>query len=177
MRYLPPRSGARRSEIDDPPPPHIVDGAERPGRCLEHHRPLGQFDDTHEIDGVRVGRQEQRLGIHQVGEHEDFVVLHPYAEKAVADGGWAHGLEGVHEHAKRVREVEIVVNLVHVRRTRRTVPELERADARLDLVGRRDLRRNTSGRLGVRGLSRAGDSAGTIAGRSRRGKTTMGQGP
>jgi hypothetical protein len=47
-----------------------------------------------------------------------------------------------------VREVEVVVDLVESCLARRTVLEVERADARLDLVGRCDRRRDCA-----RGLS------------------------
>ena len=78
--------GSRRTEIGDPAPPGVVDRAERLGRRLEHHRPLGEIEDAHEIDGVRIGRQEQRLRIHQFGEDQDLVILDPNVEKALA--GW-----------------------------------------------------------------------------------------
>ena len=47
-------------------------------------------------------------------------------------------MKGVRECALRVREVEVVVDLVEGRLARRAVLELEGADAGLDLVGRRD---------------------------------------
>ena len=59
----------------------------------------------------------------------------------------ADGLKGVRERALRVREVEIVVDLVKCGLARRAVLEVERADAGLDFGGRRDGIQRILGRL------------------------------
>ena len=69
--------GTGHSDVDDPAEPVVVDGAEKLGRRLQDHGALGEIEDAHDVDRVRVGRQEQRLGIHQLGEDEDLVVLDP----------------------------------------------------------------------------------------------------
>ena len=62
----------------------------------------------------------------------------PMLEQALADGVDADALHGVHERLEGVREVQVVVDLVERRLARRAVLEVERADARLDLVRRGD---------------------------------------
>jgi hypothetical protein len=58
-----------------------------------------------------IGRQEQRLGIHQLGEDKDFVVLDPGAQKALVEGADADPLKGVHKRLVGVREVQVVIDL------------------------------------------------------------------
>ena len=53
-----------------------------------------------EVDGVGVGGEEQRLGIHQLGEDDDLVVLDADVEQALADRVDVHALQGVHERAR-----------------------------------------------------------------------------
>jgi hypothetical protein len=89
--------GSGQAEISHPAPPEIVEGAQRLGRRLDHHRSLREVDPAQKIHGIGVGRQEERLSIHQFGEDEDFVVLDPDVEKALAAGGHVHTLVGVHE--------------------------------------------------------------------------------
>ena len=84
------------------------------------------------VDCVGVGRQEQRLGIHQFGEDEDLVVLDADALHALAEGVDADAPQVVHERAIRVGEVEVVVDLVGGRLARHAVLEFERAEAALD---------------------------------------------
>ena len=136
-----------RAEVGDPTPPHIVDGAERLGRRLEHHGTLAEIDDADEIHGIRIRRQEQRFCVHQLGEHEHLVVLHADIEKALANGSRVHALHRVHEGFESVREVQVVVDLGEGLLARHAVPEEERADTAIDFVGRRDRRGNCGGGL------------------------------
>ena len=138
----------RQTDIDDPAEPVVIDRAKRLGWHLEHHGTLGQVEHAHGIDGVRIGRQEQRLGIHQLGEDKDFVILDPGAQKALVEGAYADPLKGVHERLERVREVQVVIDLGDGVLARHAVLEVERADARLDFVRRGDRRRDCGGRLG-----------------------------
>ena len=140
--------GPGQADVGDPAEPVVVDGAEKPGWHLQHHGPLGQIEDAEGIDGVRVGRQEQRLGVHQVGEDDDLVILDAGAQKAFVDGVDADALHRVHERPERVREVQVVVDLVQCVLARRAVLEFEHAESRLDLVGRGDRGRDCAGRLG-----------------------------
>ena len=55
--------------------------------------------------GVDVGGEEQRLGIHQLGEDEDFVVLDAGFESASACGDQADALHCVDERIVSEREV------------------------------------------------------------------------
>ena len=88
--------------------------------------------------GVGVGGEEQRLGIHQLGEDEDFVVLDAGVEKTSACGDDADALHRVDERVVGVREVDLVVGFFQRGFARRAVLEVERADDRIDLVGRGD---------------------------------------
>jgi len=142
--------GAGLAEVDHPAPPHVIDRAERFRRRLQHHRPLGQADDGEEIDRVRVGGQEEGLGIHQGRKDHDFIVLHPDAQRALVGGGHVHALERVHERFEGMGEVQMVVNLLHRLRGGHAVLELEHANGRLDFVRRGD----RCGRLRERGQCR-----------------------
>ncbi len=65
----------RQPDVDDPAEPVVIDGTKRLRWHLQHHGTLGQVQHAHGIDGVRIGRQEERLGVHQFGEDKDFVIL------------------------------------------------------------------------------------------------------
>ena len=136
---------ARQAKIDDPAEPHVVQSPQHLGRHLEHHGPFGDVDEAQEVHGVGVGGEEQRLGIHQLGEDEDFVVLDAGVEKASASGDQADTLHRVDERVVGVREVDVVVGLFQRGLARRAVLEFERADARLDFVRRGDRRRDLGG--------------------------------
>ena len=66
--------GTGQTEVGDPLEPHVVDHAKREWRCLNDDRSLGDVQIDPEIDGVRIGRQEQGLRIHQLGEDQGRVV-------------------------------------------------------------------------------------------------------
>ena len=82
--------------------PGVVDAAEKPGGHLQHQGPFAEVEHGHDVHRVRVRREEQRLGIHQFGEHDDLVVLDADIEKALAHGGQADALHGVHERLEGV---------------------------------------------------------------------------
>ena len=136
--------GAGEPDVDDPAEPHVVDGADPHGGLLDHHRALRQIHDAEVIDRIGVGREEQRLRIHQFGVNGDRVVLRADAEKALADRIGGCAAVAVEERVEAAGEIQRVVDLVDGFGARRTVLELKRADARLDLVGgdedRRDCR-------------------------------------
>ena len=64
---------------------------------------------------MSVRRQHQRLGIQELGPVDDFIVLDADGMEALADGVDADALQRVHEGAERVREVEVIVDLVQGR--------------------------------------------------------------
>ena len=70
------------------------------------------------------------------------MLMHALAQRVDADAA-----QVVHERAVGVGEVEVVVEFLGGRLARHAVLELERADARLDLVRRGDRRRDCGGRL------------------------------
>ncbi len=137
--------GARQPEVGDPAEPHVVDGAEDPGRRpegghVDHHRAVGQVDEADEVEGVAVGGQEQRGRVHQRGEEEDVVVLDPDGVEPCSHRGHGRPRERPVERIDAVHEVEVVVQQVSGRRRRGTVVELQRPEATLDLVRCRDRR-------------------------------------
>ena len=83
-------------------------------RRLQHHGALGEIERADDVDRVGIGGQPQRLGIHQLGVDDDLVVLDADALQALADRVDADALKGVGERALRVREVDVVVDLVQV---------------------------------------------------------------
>jgi len=103
---------------------------------------LREVEEAENVDRVGIGCQKQRLGIHQFGEDEDLIVLDADAQETLAECMDADALQGVREHTKRMREVDVLVDLVQGRLAGRSVLELERADARLDLVRRGERRRD-----------------------------------
>ena len=117
-------------------------------RRLQHHGALGEIERADDVDRVGIGGQPQRLGIHQLGVDDGLVVLDADALQALADRVDADALKGVGERALRVREVDVVVDLVQGRLARCAVLEIERADAGFDFVRRGDRRRDCRRRLG-----------------------------
>ena len=79
-----PAVGPRRADVDHPAEPGILHRAEKLGRRLQHHWSLAEIEEAHDVDRVGVRGQEQRLGIHQLFENDDLVVLHPDAHHALA---------------------------------------------------------------------------------------------
>jgi hypothetical protein len=147
--------GSGNAGVGHPAKPGVVDAAEHPGRHFHHHWPLAEVEHRHDVHRVRVRRQEQRLGVHQLGEHDDLVVLDAGVHKTLAQGLDADALQRVSERAERVREVEVVVDLLDRRLARHAVLELQRADPCLDPVRRDERWRDWWGRLGY-GLTSAG---------------------
>ena len=94
--------GTGQTEVGYPLEPHVVDYAKREWRCLDDDRSLGDVEIDKEIDGVRIGRQEQGLGIHQLGEDQDRVVRHAGILDALEDGRHRSALVGVHERLDAV---------------------------------------------------------------------------
>ncbi len=92
----------RQAEVDDPPPPHIVDHSECLRRRLDDHRARREIDDAEEVDRVGVRGQEHRLRPHQLREDQDRVVLHADVVEAPPD-------------RVRRRSTEAVEVCVHVR--------------------------------------------------------------
>ncbi len=138
---------ARRAKVDDPAPPEIIERAKRLGRRLEHHRTVTQVEEADEIDCVGVRRKEERLGIHQLGEHDDLVVLDPDGGVRLSNGGHVHALEGIHKRLEGMCEVQVVVDFVQGLLARHAVLELHRADSRLYFVRRGNRRRDVRGFL------------------------------
>ena len=124
-----PRSGPGRPKSVTQLEPHVVDHAERQRRRLDDHRPLGDVQVDPEIDGVRIGGQEQRLRIHQLREDEGRVVRDAGILEALEDGRHRSALVGVHERLDAVHQVEVVVGLRHGLLARRAVLVFQRADA------------------------------------------------
>ena len=134
--------GTGQTEVGDPLEPHVVDHAEREWRCLNDDRSLGDVQIDPEIDGVRIGRQEQGLRIHQLREDQGRVVRDAGILQALEDGRHRSALVGVHERLDAVHQVEVVVGLGHGLFARCAVLVLQRADADLDFVRRGDRRRD-----------------------------------
>ena len=134
---------ARQAEVGDPPEPHIVDRAQDPRRRaerghVEHHRPGAQVGEAEEVDRVAVPGQEQRRRVHQLREQQDLVVLHPDREEPLADGRQRRAGERVDERLHPVHEVQVVIQQLRRRLGRRPVAELQRPQAALHPVRRRD---------------------------------------
>jgi hypothetical protein len=55
------------------------------GGCSMTIWPLAEINNTEVVDGVSVGREEERLAIHQLGEVDDAIVLSPDALEALSD--------------------------------------------------------------------------------------------
>lgn len=85
-----------------------------------------------------IGREEQRLGVHQLGEDDDRVVLSTETLEALAERRGRGGREGVHVGVHPVEEAEVVVELLQGLGAGRSVGELQAAQAGLDAVGRGD---------------------------------------
>ena len=128
--------GTGQPKVGDPLEPHVVDHAKREWRRLNDDRSLADVQIDKEIDGVRIGRQEQRLGIHQFGEDEGRVVGDAGLLDALEDGRHRSALVGVHERLDAVHQVKEVVGLGHRVFARCAVLVFKRADAALDLVRR-----------------------------------------
>ena len=129
--------GTWASDVDDPGEPHVVDRADRVGRLLDHHRPVGEVDGRQVVDRVGVGGQEQRARVHQLGEDDDAVRPGDLLEALVKRVGRG-AAEAVVVDVERAGEVERVIDRMRGLGARHAVLELERADARLDAVGRRE---------------------------------------
>ena len=140
--------GTGQTEVRYPLEPHVVDHAEREWRRLNDDRSLGDVQIDKEIDGVRIGRQEQGLGVHQLGEDQDRVVRNAGFLAALEDGRHGSALVGIHERLDAVHQVEVVVDLRNSLFAWCAVLELERAETRLQPVGRGDRRRDRRGGLG-----------------------------
>ena len=130
--------GTGRTDVGHPVVPAIVDQAKKFRRHLHDHRPLGEFEDAEGVDRVCVGHQQHCLGIHQLGEEENLVILHSGIEKAPVYCMKVDALHGVHECVEGMGEVQVIIDLVECLLARHAVREFERADSGLDLVGRRD---------------------------------------
>ena len=164
----------RPAEVDDPAEPHVVERAERTGGCFHDHRSVREIDEAEIIDRVRIGRQEQRIGIHQFREQKDLVVLDARRLEAFEHRLHADALEGVGKGAERVSEIEIVVGRSRRFRARCAVLEMECPDTRLDTVGCGDRLRHLCQRLaelGGREHKRNGGAGGKATG----GKATGGK--
>jgi hypothetical protein len=59
-----------------------------------------------------IGREEQRLGVHQLGEDDDRVVLSTETLEALAERRGRGGREGVQVGVHPVEEAEVVVELL-----------------------------------------------------------------
>src|SRR5271157_4678079 len=103
---------AWQAEVDDPAKPHVVEGAERQRRRLDHHRPLAEVDETDEIGSVGIGREEKRFRIHQLREDDDRVVLNARVNKALARSYQGGAPKSVQKRLGGMHEVEIVIDLL-----------------------------------------------------------------
>ena len=128
------RTGA--ADVDDPGKPHVVDGPDRVGRLFDHHRTVRQVDPAEVVHRVGVCGQIERTGVHQLGEDDDVVVLGADAGGALQERQRRGAAKTVVVDVQRVAEVERVGHLTRRLGARRAVLEVERADRRLDAVGR-----------------------------------------
>jgi hypothetical protein len=106
-------------------------------RRLEDHRPCRQVDEADEVHGVCVRGQEDRLRVHQLGEHQDLVVLYADLQEPLADGPDGRELESVQECVDSAHERQVVEQRLGRLGSRGAVAERERSQARLDAIGRR----------------------------------------
>ena len=107
-----PAVGPRRAEVDHPAEPGVLHSAEKLGRSLQHHWSLAEIEGAHHVDRVGIRGQEQRLGIHQLFENDDLVVLDANAFQTLAEALDADATQIVHERAVGVGEVEVVVEFL-----------------------------------------------------------------
>ena len=141
-----------QADIRDPAEPHVVDRPQdrarrRHRRNVEHHRAGREVDERPEVDRVRVRRQEQRRRIHQLGVHQELVVLDPDAEEPAPDRDQRRPPDAVQVRLDGPHEIEVVVEPLGRIRRRCAVIELERPEpAALHRVRCCDRGRSTNGR-------------------------------
>ena len=134
----------------------VVEDAQDAGRHLQHHRPVLDVDDPPGIDHDRVRGQEQRAGVRQaLGDAEGLVRREAAFDEAPSQALDIGRRNAQHEGFHAANEVEVVVDLPDGFGVGEAVVKLQRPDARLHRVGRRDRRRNLRcvfrGRLRLRG--------------------------
>ncbi|MCY1508156.1 hypothetical protein D9M68_424570 [compost metagenome] len=152
--------GTGEPDIDDPAKPHVVDRAYPHRRLLDHGRPLRQIHDAEIVDGIGIGREEQRLRIHQFRAKGDRVVLCADAEKTLADRIGRCAAIAVEERVKGASEIKRVINLVDGVCTRRAILEIERTDARLYFIRGNQNRWDFGRRLAKSWISAVDDGCG-----------------
>ena len=97
--------------------------------------PSRQVEERPEVDGVGVRGQEQRPGVHQLGEDQHVAVLDAGVQEPLPDGVERHPLDGVHERLDAVQVVQVVAQLRRGLTRRVAVGELQGPDPGLHLDG------------------------------------------
>ena len=127
-----------QAEVADPAEPDVVEEAQSVGRCLEHQWSLRQVVKGPEVDGVGVRGQEQRPGIHQLGEDQHVAIRDAGVLEPLPDGEHGHPLDGVHERLDAVQVVQVVTQRLRGLTRRVAVGELQRPDPGLHARRGRD---------------------------------------
>jgi hypothetical protein len=97
-----------------------------------------EINNADEVDRVGVRSQEQRLGVHQLREHEDLVVVHARLVETLAERVRRGTRKPVEVHVQGVHEVEVVVHRLDGLASGHAVDEFERPEPAFELVRRRD---------------------------------------
>ncbi|MCY1175679.1 hypothetical protein D9M73_159260 [compost metagenome] len=77
--------GSGRADVDDPAKPHVIQRAEGLGWHFNHQRSFRQVERCHRVDRIGVGREKERVGVHQLGENDHRVVFSANAVEALAN--------------------------------------------------------------------------------------------
>ena len=132
----------RRAHVDHEAEEGVVHRAgSAAGRDFNHGGPVRrQVQQGETVDGVGVGRQQQRVGIAQVVEDHGLVAFARAAlDKTQPDRLDRAGRDEVEKDLGPAHEIEVVVDQLRRRGGRHAVHEVERAEARLHRVGGHDL--------------------------------------
>jgi len=141
---LPPfaRVRAGNAHVDDKAEIGVVDGPRSAtGRDLDHGRTIAfQVEEHRDIHGVGVGREPQRIGVHQLIEDDGVMGRRgPSLDVAAAHRFERGGRDEVEKDLHAAEEVEVVVGQPRRLLRRHAIHEFECPDAGFHRIGRHDL--------------------------------------